>query len=77
MPKGGATKGSGGTQGRVSTLGFIHNLEGTADNWKTSLSAKEHRLEAYATLIFRPVERSLKAILVNYSCGPALTTRRR
>jgi hypothetical protein len=47
---------------RVETLGFIHNLEGTADNWKTSLGAKEHRLEAYATLIFRTVERFLRSI---------------
>jgi hypothetical protein len=70
MPKGGATKGVGGTQGRVSTLGFIHNLEGTAGNLKKSLGAKEHRLEAYATLVFRPVERSLKAILVVIAVDP-------
>jgi hypothetical protein len=34
-------------------------LEGTADNWKTSLGATEHRLEAYATLVFRTIGRSL------------------
>jgi hypothetical protein len=54
----------------VSTLGFIHNLEGTADNWKTSLGAKEHRLEAYATLVFRTVERSLRAIPVAIAVNP-------
>jgi hypothetical protein len=27
-------------QPRVSTRGFLHSLEGTADNWKTSLGAK-------------------------------------
>jgi hypothetical protein len=44
-------------------LGFIHNSGGTADSWKTSLGAKEHRLEAYATLVFRTAERFLRAIL--------------
>jgi hypothetical protein len=38
--------------------------------WKTSLGAKEHRLEAYATLVFRTVERSLKAILVAIAVNP-------
>jgi hypothetical protein len=37
------------TRSRVETLSFIRNLERTAD-WKTSLGAKEHRLEAYAML---------------------------
>ena len=27
----------------------------TPDSWKTSRGAKEHRLEAYATLVFRTV----------------------
>jgi hypothetical protein len=45
-------------------------LEGTADNWKTSLGAKEHRLEAYATLVFRTVERSLRAIPVAIAVNP-------
>ena len=52
------------------TLSFLHNLEGTADNWKTSLGAKEHRLEAYATLVFQTVERSLGSILVAIAVTP-------
>jgi hypothetical protein len=52
-------KGAGGLQ----PLSFIHNSGETADSWKTSLGAKEHRLEAYATLVLRTAERSLRAIL--------------
>jgi hypothetical protein len=36
----------------------------TADSWKTSRGGKRTRLEAYATLVFRTVERSLRAFLV-------------
>ena len=33
-----------------------------ANSWKTSLGAKEHRLEAYATLTLQSVERCLKSV---------------
>jgi hypothetical protein len=49
---------------------FIHNSEETADSWKTPLGANEHRLEAYATLVFRTLERSLRAILVAITVSP-------
>jgi hypothetical protein len=36
----------------------------TVETWKTRFDgAKEHRLSAYATLVFRTAERSLRAIL--------------
>jgi hypothetical protein len=38
-------------------------LEETADSWEISLGTTEHRLEAYATLVFRTIERSLRTIL--------------
>ena len=41
---------------------FIDNSAG--------IGAKEHRLEAYATLVFQTVERSLRAILVAITVSP-------
>jgi hypothetical protein len=54
---------SDGTQPRFSTLIFVHIRGKTVETWKASPDGtKEHRLEAYATLIFRTVERFLEAI---------------
>jgi hypothetical protein len=45
-------------------MSFIHNSRGMADSWKTSHGAKEHRLEAYATLVFRTAGTSCLATIV-------------
>jgi hypothetical protein len=51
------------TQPRFSTLIFVHIRGKTVETWKASPDGtKEHRLEAYATLIFRTVERFVKML---------------
>ena len=40
-----------------------HQNDQNALSWKTWLGCEEHRLEAYATLVFRALERSLRTIL--------------
>jgi hypothetical protein len=52
-------------------------LGGPGFNLGASVDATEHRLEAYATMGFRTVERYLRAILVSDGREPTAATRRR
>jgi hypothetical protein len=59
--------------GRDFFLQFCPQPGRTVGTWKTPFAgAKEHRLEAYATFVFRTVERSLRAILQAVTVHPQL-----
>jgi hypothetical protein len=62
---------------RVPTLIFVEFPEERVETWKTPLDgAKEHRLEAYGTLLSRLLS-DLSESSRSYRRAPGVTTQRR